>query len=48
MQDDLLVLFFVQGERVAHFATLLDENLVDLQLDCLTLDDLLLHTILRD
>ena len=48
MQDDLLVLSFVEHERLAYFATLLDEDLVDFQSDGLTLHNLLFYCVLCD
>ena len=48
MQNNFLVLLLVQGQRVVYFAAFLDKNLVDLELNGLTLDDSLLHGICSD
>ena len=48
VEDDLLILLLVQGDRVVHFAAFLDENLVDLELDGLSLDDPLFDGIFTD
>ena len=46
MEDDLLILFLVQCHRLVDFATLLDKNLIYLQLNGLSLDDLLFDGVL--
>ena len=46
VQDNLLVLFLVQGHRLVHFATLLDKDRVNFQFDGLPLYDLFLDRVL--